>query len=125
MEVKISDKAIVGAQLKEYLLEKSRIVYQATSERNYHVFYEMLSGMSENQKSKYGLSTPHYFHYLNQGGKDLTCSSKNDFEDFQRLVSAMDVLSISQSEQDGIFTILAAILHIGNISILSNGEDGN
>ena len=59
-------KAIVGAQLKEYLLEKSRIVYQTMNERNYHVFYEMLSGMSENQKSKYGLSTPHYFHYLNQ-----------------------------------------------------------
>ncbi|XP_075265474.1 unconventional myosin-XV-like isoform X2 [Convolutriloba macropyga] len=124
MEIKITDKAIVGAQLKEYLLEKSRIVYQTMNERNYHVFYEMLSGMSENQKSKYGLSTPHYFHYLNQGGKDLSCTSKNDFEDFQRLVSAMDVLGISQAEQDGIFTILAAILHLGNITFYANEEEG-
>ena len=58
--------SIVGAQMKEYLLEKSRIVYQATNERNYHVFYEMLSGMSDAQRAKFGLSNSNYFHYLNQ-----------------------------------------------------------
>ncbi|XP_063715217.1 unconventional myosin-XV-like isoform X2 [Symsagittifera roscoffensis] len=125
IEVKVADKLIVGAQVKEYLLEKSRIVYQAGNERNYHVFYEMLSGMSEQQKSKYGLSTPNYFHYLNQAGGDLSCVSKNDFEDFQRLISAMDVLSISQTEQDGIFSILAAILHLGNVQFVTQGEDGD
>ena len=52
--------------MKEYLLEKSRIVYQATNERNYHVFYEMLAGMSAAQRAKFGLSNSNYFHYLNQ-----------------------------------------------------------
>jgi len=48
------------------LLEKSRIVSQTTDERNYHIFYELLSGLSSEQKQKYGLFDASRYFYLNQ-----------------------------------------------------------
>jgi len=81
---------IVGAKITEYLLEKSRIVTQAQDERNYHVFYEMLKGLNTEQKEKYGLLTAEKYFYLNQGGS-CEIDGKNDQDDFQSLLSAMQV----------------------------------
>ena len=62
----IHSGVIIGAKISEYLLEKSRIVSQASDERNYHVFYELLTGLTEEQKQKYGLIEANKYFYLNQ-----------------------------------------------------------
>ena len=93
-------------------MEKSRIVTQATEERNYHVFYEMLLGLPESQRQSYGLLTPEKYFYLNQGG-NCEIDGKNDRDDFQSLLSAMQVLGFTNEEQDTIFRILASVLHLG------------
>jgi len=61
-----SSGAIVGGRITQYLLEKSRIVTQASEERNYHVFYELLAGLDQQLRDKYGLLTPDKYFYLNQ-----------------------------------------------------------
>lgn len=58
---------IVGAKIEQYLLEKSRLVYQAKEERNYHIFYCILAGMSTEQKQRLGLGRPSDYVYLTQG----------------------------------------------------------
>lgn len=60
--------AIVGGRITQYLLEKSRIITQASEERNYHVFYELLAGLDQQLRDKYGLLTPDKYFYLNQVG---------------------------------------------------------
>ena len=57
---------IIGAKISEYLLEKSRIVSQTSEERNYHIFYELLDGLGEEQKQTYGLLDASKYFYLNQ-----------------------------------------------------------
>ncbi|XP_014675586.1 PREDICTED: unconventional myosin-XV-like, partial [Priapulus caudatus] len=69
-QVIVISGVITGAQTKEYLLEKSRIVKLAAGERNYHVFYEMLAGLPQQQKDKYGLQTVDKYFYLNQRGEE-------------------------------------------------------
>ena len=81
---------ISGASITEYLLEKSRIVTHAPEERNYHVFYEMLAGLSEDQRQKFGLMSAEKYFYLNQGGSCII-DGKSDKDDFQNLLSAMQV----------------------------------
>ncbi|KAK2177934.1 hypothetical protein NP493_569g01006 [Ridgeia piscesae] len=106
--------AIVGAKTSEYLLEKSRIVSQAADERNYHVFYELLKGLTEEEMKKYGLKSASQYFYLNQGGS-CDIASKNDEEDFRKLRGAMEILSFTTKEQESIYRILACVLHVGNI----------
>jgi myosin-15 len=62
-------RTLLGARVTEYLLEKSRIVTHAPEERNYHVFYELLAGLPEDQRLKYGLMSAEKYFYLNQGWK--------------------------------------------------------
>uniref|UniRef100_A0A8D9AYW5 Unconventional myosin-XV n=1 Tax=Cacopsylla melanoneura TaxID=428564 RepID=A0A8D9AYW5_9HEMI len=127
LQVHFKDGVILGAKVTEYLLEKSRIVTQAPEERNYHVFYELLSGLSDDTKLKYGLLSPDKYFYLNQGG-NCEIDGKYDGEDFQSLMSAMQVLGFTSEEQDTIFRILASVLHLGNVYFhrkqLKHGQEG-
>lgn len=67
LEVYFKNGSIIGAKVTQYLLEKSRIVTQPPGERNYHVFYELLGGLNNADKQKYGLVEADKYFYLNQG----------------------------------------------------------
>lgn len=131
-------KSIIGAKLSDFLLEKSRIVTHSPDERNYHVFYELLEGFDEEEKRKYGLTTPEKYFYLNQvripaarllptpfalQGASMAIASKSDVHDFQSLLTAMKILNFTRNEQETIFKILAAILHLGNIYFSRTVDD--
>ncbi|XP_061840189.1 unconventional myosin-XV [Nerophis lumbriciformis] len=105
---------ISGAITSQYLLETSRIVFQAKSERNYHIFYEMLAGLPPHEKRSLYLQDAETYYYLNQGG-DCTIEEKDDAEDFRRLLNAMDILRFTPEEQKGIYRLLSSILHLGNV----------
>ncbi|XP_072916951.1 unconventional myosin-XV [Hemitrygon akajei] len=114
IEIFLQDGVICGAITSQYLLEKSRIVFQAKNERNYHIFYEMLAGLSSQQKQKFYLQEAETYYYLNQGG-NCEIWGKDDREDFLRLLSSMEVLGFSPDEQNSIFRILSSVLHLGNV----------
>lgn len=129
LEVHFRDGVIVGGRITQYLLEKSRIVTQAHEERNYHVFYELLAGLDQQSRDKYGLLTPDKYFYLNQGGQNYDkIDGKNDTQDFKSLLSAMQVLGFTSEEQDTIFRILSSVLHLGNVYFLRkqmrHGQEG-
>ncbi|KAM9219928.1 unconventional myosin-VIIa isoform 3-T3 [Dugong dugon] len=106
--------AIEGAKIEQYLLEKSRVCRQAPDERNYHVFYCMLEGMSEEQKKKLGLGQATDYNYLAMGNC-ITCEGRDDSQEYANIRSAMKVLMFTDTENWEISKLLAAILHLGNL----------
>ncbi|XP_073722285.1 unconventional myosin-XV [Misgurnus anguillicaudatus] len=114
VEIFMEEGVISGAITSQYLLEKSRIVFQAKDERNYHIFYEMLAGLPTHMKRAFYLQEAETYFYLNQGG-NCTIFGKDDGDDFRRLQSAMDILNFSAEDQSSIFRVLSSILHLGNV----------
>ncbi|XP_071413245.1 unconventional myosin-VIIa isoform X1 [Pithys albifrons albifrons] len=106
--------AIEGAKIEQYLLEKSRVCRQAQDERNYHVFYCMLRGMSVEQKKKLGLGKATDYNYLAMGNC-TTCDGRDDSKEYANIRSAMKVLMFTDTENWEISKLLAAILHMGNL----------
>uniref|UniRef100_A0A8C3R7S6 Myosin VIIA n=1 Tax=Cyanoderma ruficeps TaxID=181631 RepID=A0A8C3R7S6_9PASS len=106
--------AIEGAKIEQYLLEKSRVCRQAQDERNYHVFYCMLRGMTLEQKKKLGLGKATDYNYLAMGNC-TTCDGRDDSKEYANIRSAMKVLMFTDTENWEISKLLAAILHMGNL----------
>lgn len=114
------DKAgsIIGAKIDQYLLEKSRLVSQSDGERNYHVFYSMVAGLTKDEKKTLELTDASNYNYLN-GGKCLTCSGRDEVKEFADIRSAFKVLNFTDKESWDIFQLLAAVLHLGNLKFKS------
>ncbi|KAK0142259.1 Unconventional myosin-IXa [Merluccius polli] len=119
-----------GAYVEKYLLEKSRLVYQEHNERNYHVFYYLLAGASEEERTAFHLRKPEEYHYLNQMKKKVhrhwdsysesepdcfTVEGEDLKHDFERLQLAMEMVGFLPATRKQIFSLLSAILHLGNI----------
>ncbi|XP_039812357.1 myosin-11-like isoform X8 [Panicum virgatum] len=111
---------ISGAAIRTYLLERSRVCQINSPERNYHCFYFLCAAPSEDLK-KYKLGDPSSFHYLNQS----TCikvDGINDAEEYLSTRNAMDTVGITEQEQEAIFRVVAAVLHLGNINFAKGRE---
>lgn len=125
LELYFKDGALAGARVAHYLLEKSRIVTQSPGERNYHVFYELLAGLDEEQRRTRGLLTAEHYFYLNQGGDSGGAGAGADWS---ALCGAMQVLGIGDAEREDIIRVLAAVLHLGNVYFhrrqLRHGQEG-
>ncbi|KAM5165557.1 unconventional myosin-VIIb [Mantella aurantiaca] len=112
------DSVIEGARIDQFLLEKSRVCRQSTGERNYHIFYCLLLGMSSEQKKKLNLGNCSDYKYLTVGNC-IDCDGRNDTRDFAQVRSAMKILLFSEQDQSDINKLLAAILHLGNVEFQS------
>ncbi|KAG8370771.1 hypothetical protein BUALT_Bualt13G0018100 [Buddleja alternifolia] len=113
-------RRISGAAIRTYLLERSRVCQISDPERNYHCFY-LLCAAPQEDIDKYKLGHPKTFHYLNQSNC-YELVGVNDAHDYLATRKAMDIVGISQKEQDAIFRVVAAILHLGNVEF-AKGQD--
>ncbi|XP_068857962.1 unconventional myosin-Vb isoform X2 [Aphelocoma coerulescens] len=107
---------IIGANMRTYLLEKSRVVFQAEDERNYHIFYQLCASASLPEFKDLGLTCAEDFFYTSQGG-DTSIDGVDDADDFEKTRHAFTLLGVKESHQMIIFRIIAAILHLGNLEI--------
>ncbi|KAJ3068891.1 Myosin type-2 heavy chain 1 [Podochytrium sp. JEL0797] len=115
---------ITGAKVRTYLLERSRLIFQPATERNYHIFYQLCAAVPAAEKKQLGLTAWDSFHYLNQGNAGVV-RNLNDVEEFKATQDALSTLGMSVSRQWDIFRICAGLLHIGNIHVLESGTDGS
>ena len=115
---------IVGARIRTYLLERSRLVFQPAKERNYHIFYQLLAGATEAERSEFGLASADEFDYTNQGQTPII-SGVDDAGEFDATRKSLSMIGVNETYQHEIFRLLAALLHIGNIKISASRTDSS
>lgn len=103
-----------GAVVQKYLLEKSRICMQGRNERNYHVFYHLLEGASEQERSQLYLKKAHEYNYLNRSGCS-TLENVDESYEFSRLKQSMEMVGFTVEKQRRLFSVLSAVLLLGNV----------
>eukprot|EP00210_Caulerpa_lentillifera_P009028 g8617.t1 len=114
---------ICGAAIRTYLLERSRVVTVNDPERNYHIFYQLCDGASEQEKKEFFLREAKDFTYLNQS----SCYELNGVDnarEYERTRQAMSLVGINEEDQISICRTVAAVLHLGNVAF-SEGEDAD
>ncbi|PIA14386.1 hypothetical protein COEREDRAFT_65770 [Coemansia reversa NRRL 1564] len=127
LEIRFSERhAIEAAFIRTYLLERSRLVYQPPTERNYHVFYQLLASdraLDEAQREALGLqgATWETFHYTRQGGSGEIVNV-DDAREFEKTSAALGVVGVDATTQQQVFALLAALLHMGNIEITGSNS---
>ncbi|KAI9338461.1 P-loop containing nucleoside triphosphate hydrolase protein [Obelidium mucronatum] len=113
---------IVGARIRTYLLERSRLIFQPATERNYHIFYQLCAAVPAAERKELGLGRWNEFYYLNQGGSGAI-HGFDDAAEFAVTQQALSTIGISVSMQWSIFKICAALLHIGNIKVTNYRDE--
>uniref|UniRef100_A0A6I8P2L4 Unconventional myosin-VI n=1 Tax=Ornithorhynchus anatinus TaxID=9258 RepID=A0A6I8P2L4_ORNAN len=148
VEIHFNEKnSVVGGFVSHYLLEKSRICVQGKEERNYHIFYRLCAGASEDIREKLHLSSPDNFRYLNRGCTRFFASKETDKQilqnrkspehlklgsmkdpllddhgDFNRMCTAMKKIGLDDAEKLDLFRVVAGVLHLGNIDFEEAGS---
>ncbi|KAF6253831.1 P-loop containing nucleoside triphosphate hydrolase protein [Scenedesmus sp. NREL 46B-D3] len=124
--------SISGAAVRTYLLERSRLVHLNKGERNYHIFYQVCSSSSSSSSSTSSSSTssslagvmsrgaalvlaePSSYGFLNQSGV-YELAGVDSAAEFAATRHAMSLIGISRQQQEDVFRILSALLHLGNV----------
>ena len=123
IEILFDAKAeIIGARIRTYLLERSRLVFQPLKERNYHVFYQIVAGATDTERSDWGLLPVEHFDYLNQGGAP-EIDGLDDAAEYRATKQSLTTIGVSEENQTSIFSVLSALLHLGNAEITATRKD--
>ncbi len=126
IEIQFTDDGhLAGASIETYLLEKVRLISQMEGERNYHIFYEMMEGLSDEELDRYFLSDYRIDDFLmtNQSGTYDRRDGVSDYDTYQDLLVAMDTMGFDGDEQKDIMTIACALLHSSNLTFNSITAD--
>ncbi|KAI5765856.1 MYO19 [Gulo gulo luscus] len=107
---------MTGAAVQTYLLEKTRVACQASSERNFHIFYQICKGASMDERLQWHLPEGAAFFWLPNPERTL------EEDCFEVTREAMLHLGIDTPAQNNIFQVLAGLLHLGNVRF-AHSED--
>ncbi|NXQ46354.1 MYO19 protein, partial [Catharus fuscescens] len=107
---------LTGASIQTFLLEKTRVAYQAPNERNFHIFYQITKGATAEERLEWNLPEGAEYRWLPNAERNL------DEDCFEVTRGAMFHLGIGHATQSNIFKVLSALLHLGNVQF-SNPVD--
>uniref|UniRef100_A0A8C4TSQ1 Myosin heavy chain, fast skeletal muscle n=1 Tax=Erpetoichthys calabaricus TaxID=27687 RepID=A0A8C4TSQ1_ERPCA len=105
---------LASADIETYLLEKSRVTFQLSAERSYHIFYQIMTNQKPELIETLLITTnPYDFPMISQG--EITVPSINDNEELIATDTAIDILGFTAEEKIGIYKLTGAVMHHGNL----------
>ncbi|KAI0219495.1 Myosin-IIIb [Lamellibrachia satsuma] len=117
------DGYLQGAKIHEYLLEKSRVIFQADGECNYHIFILLLAGLSPDELRNYGLESSGRHRYLKFTKDDVTNQHKQEM--FTQMRSCFKLVGFTEQDIVQLITMLSAVINIGDIDFVATGNNDN
>ncbi|XP_044001264.1 unconventional myosin-IXb isoform X2 [Aphidius gifuensis] len=112
IEVQVTNGALYRTKIHCYFLDQTRVIKPLTNEKNYHIFYQMLAGLSNDERVKLNLEGYNLknLRYLKQG--DTRQNESEDAVRFQAWKACLGVLGIPFLD---VVRVLAAVLILGNV----------
>ncbi|XP_031429667.1 myosin heavy chain, fast skeletal muscle-like [Clupea harengus] len=105
---------LASADIETYLLEKSRVTFQLSDERGYHIFYQMMTNHKPEIVEMSLITTnPYDYPMCSQG--HIVVASIDDKEELDATDDAIDILGFNQEEKVTIFKMTGCVLHHGNM----------
>ena len=127
IKILYQEGCLIGLYLDNpYLLEKSRVVYQAINERNYHIFYFLQVGLTkEKEKEEYEklyLNKCDNFWYTQHGNANPV-PGISDKDNFDELIQSLELMGIDKEIQYNLWRLISGILNLGNVNF-TQSDDG-
>ncbi|XP_007565085.1 myosin-11-like isoform X2 [Poecilia formosa] len=104
---------LVGANIDTYLLEKSRCIRQANTERAFHIFYYMVAGAKDKMREELLLEGFSSYRFLVAGHVEVP--GQQDDELFDETLEAMEIMGFTEEERLGMLKVVSTVLQLGNI----------
>ncbi|XP_032442257.1 myosin-4-like isoform X2 [Xiphophorus hellerii] len=105
---------LASADIETYLLEKSRVTFQLSAERSYHIFYQLTCNQKPELIDLLLITTnPYDFAFISQG--EISVKSINDAEELVATDEAFDILGFLPDEKASAYKLTGAVMHYGNM----------
>jgi len=130
MELVLNDRGcIAGGNLRNYMLEKSRISEISAEERSYHIFYMLCAGSTAEERQFLSIPDPEAtgqpaalaFNLLKNGL--LQVPEKDDVRDMDELRQAAETCGFSAVTWRQMLCVVAAVLHLSNLHFSEGPND--
>jgi myosin-5 len=112
---------LVGARCRTYLLEKTRVISHEDMERNYHIFYQLLS--ASESKEKWFLDDANQVYAYTGANKTINIEGMSDDKHFDRTRTALGLIGVTEEQQGILFGVLAGVLHLGQVEIQAKNNN--
>eukprot|EP00918_Siedleckia_nematoides_P093412 GHVU01205023.1.p1 GENE.GHVU01205023.1~~GHVU01205023.1.p1 ORF type:complete len:705 (-),score=155.74 GHVU01205023.1:920-3034(-) len=108
--------------VRNFLLEKSRVNSQDTTERSYHIFYQLLKGADAGLRERLSLLDITAYQSINP--KCLDVEGMDDVEEFHDVMKSFRAMLLSEPEIEAILSIVSGVMLLGNVAIIGVEESG-